>query len=227
MIVVDDRGHEFLRGIADEVRRIPTGDAWIYIPGDRDPRKTYEVKQVRDFWSRVARGEINFQLGVSALLLIGDDPPEEEFDRRRWYSVYNGVNRRVPIYRFVDEAQLCRFLKREEELLMLGEYDVIEQRAPKIVSYPEHIQALSVLPGVSVVLAKNLAKEFTCFYDLVREAQHVHEGIKPLKKSRLLNVEKIGEEKARRIVEFLCAEWPAEGKQKTLDGGERGSARGG
>jgi ERCC4-type nuclease len=226
MIVVDDRGHDFLRGVAEEIRRLPIGDAWIYMPGDAEPRKTYEVKTVRDFWSRVSRGEINFQLGVSALLLIGPDPPEEEFDRRRWFQVLNGVNRKVPVYRFVDEDMLLRFLKREEEHLMKGDYDVLELRAPKVVSYPEHVQALSVLPGVSAVLAQNLAKEFTGIYDLVRECQHVHEGIKPLKRSRLLRVEKIGEEKARRIVEFLCSPWPAGAKQATIEGGIRGSARG-
>ncbi|HLF07300.1 MAG TPA: hypothetical protein VI893_09035 [Thermoplasmata archaeon] len=225
MIVVDDRGHLFLRSVAEEVRRLPIGDVWIYTPGDAEPRKTYEVKTIRDFWSRVSRGEINFQLGVSALLLIGDDPPEEEFDLKRWFQVVNGVNRKVPVYRFVDEAQLLKFVQREEEHLMKGDYDVLELRAPKIVSFPEHVQALSVLPGVSAVLAQNLAKEFSCHYDLVRECQHVFEGIKPLKKSRLLKVEKIGEEKAKRIVEFLCAPWPAEAKQATLDGGTRGSAR--
>ena len=102
MIVVDPRGHEFLRTIADEVRPLPIGDAWIYLPGEQEPAKTYEVKWIRDFWSRVTRGEINFQLGVSALLMMGEDPPEEEFDRRRWFSVVNGVNRKVPVYRFIE-----------------------------------------------------------------------------------------------------------------------------
>jgi len=151
VIVVDDRGHLFLRSVAEEVRRLPIGDVWIYTPGDAEPRKTYEVKTIRDFWSRVSRGEINFQLGVSALLLIGDDPPEEEFDLKRWFQVVNGVNRKVPVYRFVDEAQLLKFVQREEEHLMKGDYDVLELRAPKIVSFPEHVQALSVLPGVSAV----------------------------------------------------------------------------
>jgi len=208
MIVGDNRGHKFMPEVTDMIYQLPDGhgDVWIYDDGKEEPALKYEIKFVSDFWNRATSESLNSQLEhVDGLILIGGDAP---FDWKRLNNVINGVQDHTRVYRVRDVAHLGEFLRKREEKIKVGNYGLIQKRKRKVKGHPPAVESLTNIDGVSYKIAQRIYDEFDSLADLVAEAKAISNKELSVKKSRFVNVDKVGPVLAMKVVEWAIGPWP-------------------
>ncbi len=234
MLKCDNRGHDFLRDICDEVGHLVDGraeeggegDVWIYDEGKEVPALKYEIKFMADFLNRLEKDTLNMQLNVDGIILIGEpDRPYWTFERLQ--DVLNGVEDHTRVYRVADILQLDRFLRKREEKVRDGTFGVIIRRKSKTSGYPSMVEALTNIDKVSYKIATRIFEMFESLEDLVAECRKVESGKIDIEESRLTQIDKVGPVLARKIVDWVRQKWPGKtplketeivaAKQATLD----------